>query len=65
MELNIPVLGQIPIVSTIADSGDAGSPIAVDDQSPVTAAFIQLAERVAQQVAITNSIREVFEGVTR
>jgi ATP-binding protein involved in chromosome partitioning len=65
MELNIPVLGQIPIVSTIAESGDAGSPIAVDDQSPVTAAFIQLAEQVAQQVAITNSIREVFEGVTK
>ena len=61
-ELNIPILGQIPIVSAIADSGDAGSPVAVDDDSPVTAAFTQLAERVAQQIAISNSIREIFSN---
>jgi len=61
-ELNIPILGQIPIVSAIADSGDSGSPIAVDDDSPVTAAFTQLAERVAQQIAISNSIREIFSN---
>lgn len=61
-ELNIPILGQIPIVSAIADSGDSGSPIAVEDDSPVTAAFTQLAERVAQQIAISNSIREIFSN---
>ena len=61
-ELNIPILGQIPIVSAISDSGDAGSPVAVDDHSPVTAAFTQLAERVAQQIAISNSIREIFSN---
>ena len=61
-ELNIPILGQIPIVSAIADSGDAGSPVAVDDNSPVTAAFTQLAEHVAQQIAISNSIREIFSN---
>ncbi len=61
-ELNIPILGQIPIVAAIADSGDSGSPIATDDQSPVTAAFTRLAESVAQQIAISNSIREIFGG---
>jgi ATP-binding protein involved in chromosome partitioning len=59
-ELNIPMLGQIPIVSSIADSGDSGSPIAVDDHSQVTAAFTKLAENVARQIAISNSIREFF-----
>ncbi|MEI7499803.1 MAG: Mrp/NBP35 family ATP-binding protein [Bacteroidota bacterium] len=59
-ELNIPILGQIPIVSSIADSGDNGSPIANDDHSPVTEAFTKLAESVAQQIAISNSIREIF-----
>ena len=64
-ELNIPILGQIPIVASIADSGDSGIPVAAEDQSPVTDAFIQLAEHVAQQVAITNSIREIFGGSDR
>ena len=59
-ELNIPVLAQLPIVSAIADSGDAGSPVSVDDSSPEAAAFRKLAENVAQQVAISNVIRETF-----
>ncbi|MEI6435406.1 MAG: Mrp/NBP35 family ATP-binding protein [Bacteroidota bacterium] len=61
-ELNVPLLAQLPIVSAIADSGDAGMPIAEDDESPVTAIFINLAENVAQQIAITNAIRETFNG---
>jgi ATP-binding protein involved in chromosome partitioning len=67
-ELNIPILGQIPIVSSIADSGDSGTPIVMDNQSPVTVAFTALAENVAQQIAISNSIREIFgggDGVTK
>ncbi len=59
-ELNIPILGQIPIVSAISDSGDSGKPLALDDHSPVAAAFDQLAEKVAQQISISNSIREVL-----
>ncbi len=61
-ELNIPILGQIPIDSVIADSGDVGIPVSVDDHSPVSDAFKALSEAVAQQIAISNSIREVFEG---
>ena len=61
-ELNIPLLGQIPIVPAIAGSGDSGVPIAMDDQSPVSTVFLNLAETVAQQIAISNSIREIFGG---
>jgi ATP-binding protein involved in chromosome partitioning len=57
-DLSIPLLGQIPIVTAISDSGDQGSPIATEKNSPVTLAFAQLAETVAQQVAIHNAIRE-------
>ncbi len=56
-ELNIPLLGQIPIVPAISDSGDHGSPISADDHSPVTKAFSVLAETVAQQVAIHNAAK--------
>lgn len=59
-ELKVPVLGQLPIVSAIVDSGDAGSPIAADPTTPVAIEFMKLAENVAQQVAISNAIRETF-----
>ena len=57
-DLSIPLLGQIPVVTAISDAGDQGSPIATDKKSPVTLAFAQLAETVAQQVAIHNAIKE-------
>lgn len=60
-ELSINVLGEIPIVPEITESGDSGTPVATDGSLPVTAAFDKLAEHVAQQVAISNAIRETFE----
>ena len=62
-ELSIPLIGEIPIVPAIADSGDAAVPVATNSTSPVTAAFLKLAENVAQQIAISNSIKEIFGGV--
>jgi ATP-binding protein involved in chromosome partitioning len=59
---NIPLLGQIPIVPAISESGDSGSPIASENDSPVTVAFEKLAEAVAQQIAIQNAIRESFKS---
>ncbi len=61
-ELNVPLLGQIPVQQGITDSGDNGNPIAADPNSPVAASFDSLAEKVAQQVAISNAIREVFNA---
>jgi ATP-binding protein involved in chromosome partitioning len=57
----IPFLGQIPIVQGICESGDNGSPIALDDASPVAKAFLALAQSIAQQVALTNvpSVNEI------
>ncbi|MDY0076023.1 MAG: P-loop NTPase [Bacteroidales bacterium] len=42
-ELGIPLLGQIPIDEKIASSGDSGSPIALDEKSPVAQAFDKVA----------------------
>ncbi len=57
-ELNIPFLGQIPMVTAISDSGDQGVPVSVSTDSPVADAFLQLAETLAQQVAIQNALKE-------
>ena len=42
-QLNVPLLGQIPITEKIAECGDNGMPLALDGDSPVTKAFDQIA----------------------
>lgn len=54
-ENNIPLLGQIPIVQGIRESGDEGNPVALDVNDPVGKAFVELGNNVAQQVAIRNA----------
>jgi ATP-binding protein involved in chromosome partitioning len=56
-EIDIPFLGQIPIVPAITESGDVGSPVATDKNSLTAIAFADIAEKVAQQVAIHNSLK--------
>ena len=55
-QLDVPFLGEIPLVKGISDSGDAGTPIVLDEYSVQSKAFIDLAKRVAQQVSISNAI---------
>ena len=45
-QLNVPLLGQIPMVEKIAESGDNGTPLALDADSPVTKAFDQIANSI-------------------
>jgi len=54
-QFDVPFLGEIPIIKSISDSGDAGAPIVLQDESPMAAAFIAMAKSVAQQVAICNA----------
>ena len=54
-EADIPFLGQIPLVQSICESGDNGIPVALDNTSIVGLAFRELAENIAQQIAIRNS----------
>jgi len=48
-ELDIPVLGRIPIVEKIVETGDGGKPIALDEKSSVSAAFMNIAASVVNQ----------------
>ena len=45
-KLGVPFLGQIPITEKIAESGDAGTPLALDADSPVSKAFDQIAQAI-------------------
>ena len=53
--LNIPFLGQIPLVQSICEGGDKGIPIVTDEKSVAGNAFLTLAGSVAQQIAIRNA----------
>jgi ATP-binding protein involved in chromosome partitioning len=42
----VNLLGEIPIVESICESGDKGNPITLDESSPVHKAFIDLAQNI-------------------
>ncbi|MCF0200010.1 MAG: Mrp/NBP35 family ATP-binding protein [Bacteroidales bacterium] len=48
-QLDVPLLGQIPIVEKIAECGDNGTPLALDAESPVTKAFDQIAKAIIEK----------------
>lgn len=48
----VPFLGEIPLVKSVADAGDNGFPIALDQDEPVAKAFADIAGRVAQELSI-------------
>ncbi|NOX46658.1 MAG: Mrp/NBP35 family ATP-binding protein [Chlorobi bacterium] len=54
-ESNVVLLGQIPLVQSIREAGDEGSPAALDEDSVEGKAFMALAQSVAQQTAIRNA----------
>jgi ATP-binding protein involved in chromosome partitioning len=53
-KFNVPLLGQIPLVQSIRESGDSGLPAVMKDGITATA-FMDLAENMARQVAIRNA----------
>lgn len=54
-ELNIPFLGEIPLVQSIREGGDTGVPAVIDEHHPAALPFLTVAGNVAQQTAIRNA----------
>jgi ATP-binding protein involved in chromosome partitioning len=51
---DVPLLGQIPIVQSIRESGDSGYPVVMKDEV-TSKAYVSLAESLARQIAIRNA----------
>ncbi|QHL88895.1 P-loop NTPase [Nibribacter ruber] len=51
----VPFIGEIPLVQSIRENGDAGTPQILEEGSPATAVFKQVAEEVARQVSVRNA----------
>lgn len=52
--MEVPLLGQIPLVQSICESGDYGEPAASKKDSPMGQAFDELALRLVEQVNVRN-----------
>jgi len=63
-KLNVPLLGEIPLVQSICEAGDAGRPAVMQDNTPQALAFMEMASNVAQQVSIVNSTKMQGELVS-
>lgn len=55
-EVNVPLLGQIPIVQSICEGGDSGTPVALDKSSPAGSAFELLARETVRAVEERNAL---------
>ena len=62
-EMNVPLLGQIPIVQSICNSGDEGEPVAVHADSLTGSAFRNLAEAVVRETERRNAEQKPTEIV--
>jgi ATP-binding protein involved in chromosome partitioning len=55
-ELNVPLISQLPLVQSIREASDIGRPAVLQENTPQALAFLELAQNVAQQVAIRNAV---------
>ena len=53
-KFGVPLLGQIPLVQSICEAGDAGRPVVLQENTPQAIAFITLAQTIAQHLAMLN-----------
>lgn len=52
-ELNVPVLGEVPLQQNVREGGDLGKPIVIEDEnSPAGTAFLEVTGNIQQQLAI-------------
>ena len=54
-ELGVPLLGEIPLVQSICEAGDAGRPAVMQETTPQAIAFMEMTRKVAQQLSIQNA----------
>lgn len=54
-DLNVPFLGEIPLVQSIREAGDAGRPAALQEGSSLAAAFEEITKRIVEETVHRNS----------
>ena len=62
-DLNVPFLGEIPLVQSIREAGDYGRPAALQTGSPIEAAFEELARSVVAETVSRNETLPASEAI--
>jgi len=62
-DLEVPFLGEVPLVQSIREAGDVGRPAALQDESPVAIAFESLTREVVEQVVARNENLPATEAI--
>ena len=62
-QLNIPLLGQIPLVQSVREAGDAGRPALLQDDTAIAQTFKSLALSVHEHVELRNKTKEATKRV--
>jgi len=52
---DVPFLGEIPIIQSIAEAGDDGKPVALNENPLLNTIFGDIASKIAQQISINNA----------
>ena len=63
--MNVPLLGQIPLITKIREAGDAGAPAALNENSIEGKIFKELAQNVIECIKnlSANSSKEKVEAI--
>jgi ATP-binding protein involved in chromosome partitioning len=62
-DIDVPFLGEIPLVQSIRESGDVGRPAALQDSTVISKAFNELTKSVVQEVVNRNENLPPTEAV--
>ena len=62
-DLQVPFLGQIPLVQSIREAGDIGHPAALQENTPLSKAFEALTQNVVQETVNRNSSLPPTEAI--
>lgn len=62
-DLNVPFLGEVPIVQSIREAGDYGRPAALQTASPIEAVFEEITRNVVQETVSRNESLPATEAI--
>ncbi|OZV70561.1 Mrp/NBP35 family ATP-binding protein [Winogradskyella aurantia] len=62
-DLNVPLLGEVPLVQSIREAGDVGRPAALQTATPIEEAYESITREVVQQVVYRNEALPATEAI--